>query len=104
MNPTMASVEFQTIHSSKGLEADYVVVLGLTTGGMSFPSDMVDDPILELTRTAQPEMMHGEERRLFYVALTRAKRRVWLMLDADQPSPFAFEVADIGLKQGDVRW
>ena len=103
LNPSMASVGFQTIHSSKGLEADYVVVLGLTAGFMSFPSDMVDDPILELTRTAEPEMQHGEERRLFYVALTRAKRRVWLMLDANEPSPFAHEIADIGVAQGDVR-
>ena len=103
LNPSMASVEFQTIHSSKGLEADYVVVLGLTSGFRSFPSDMVDDPILELTRTAKPEMQYGEERRLFYVALTRAKRRVWLMLDANEPSPFAHEIADIGVAQGDVR-
>ena len=100
--PANATVEFQTVHSSKGLEADYVVILGMTSGKNSFPSDIVDHPILELARTAKPEIQHGEERRLFYVALTRARRRVYLMVDNDQPSSFANEIYSIGRGTGDI--
>lgn len=100
--PDNAAVSFHTIHASKGLEANYVVVLGMSSGWMSFPSDIIEDPILELTRSSHPEMRYGEERRLFYVAVTRAMRRVYLMVDATAPSEFSSEIIDIGLINGDV--
>ena len=102
LQPANATVEFQSMHSSKGLEADYVVVLGMTSGSHAFPSGIVEHPILDLARSAKSEMAHGEERRLFYVALTRARRRVYLMVDTDQPSPFATEIASIGRGTGDI--
>ena len=100
--PTLGKVRFSTVHAAKGLEADYVVVLGLKDGKMSFPSDATDDPILALARPGLTELQFGEERRLFYVALTRAKRRAYLMVDATEPSPFGAEVGKIGRLSGDV--
>ena len=100
--PSRGKVRFSTVHAAKGLEADYVIVLGLKDGNMAFPSDATDDPVLELARPGLAEMQFGEERRLFYVALTRAKRRVYLMVDIAEPSPFADEIFQIGRRSGDV--
>ena len=85
-------VSFKTIHSSKGLEADYVIVLGLASGRFSFPSMIADDPLFELVMPLPENFEHAEERRLFYVAMTRAKRRVYLLAHSAAPSPFVTEV------------
>lgn len=89
-----ASPEFSTVHRAKGREADYVIVLDLNRGG--FPSRKEDDPLLELvlppvSGTAYP---FAEERRLFYVAMTRARRGAYLVTDADRPSPFVRELLE----------
>ena len=39
---------YMTVHGSKGLQADYVIVLGLGSGEYGFPSEIADDPLLEL--------------------------------------------------------
>lgn len=85
-------VTFKTIHGSKGLEADYVIVLGLTNGYHGFPSLIADDPVLQLAMPEPESFPHAEERRLFYVALTRAKTRVYLLTSPTRPSPFVLEV------------
>lgn len=73
------SFEYKTIHSSKGLQADYVILLGLNSGSSAFPAEKEDDPLLNLV-LPQPEIhAFAEERRLFYVALTRAKEKVYLI-------------------------
>ncbi len=85
-------LEFKTIHGSKGLQADYVILLGMQGGKLGFPSLIADDPLLELVMP-QPEMFpHAEERRLFYVALTRARHRVYLLVSKYLPSCFAEEL------------
>ena len=87
-------VEFSTIHSAKGREADYVLVLGLKNDRKGFPSQLDDDPLLELVLppSRKPAFPHAEERRLFYVALTRARRGVYLIADGAQPSSFVEEL------------
>ncbi len=85
-------IRFHTIHGSKGLEADYVIIPGLTKGAYGFPSTMVDDPVLQLAMPAGDAFPLAEERRLFYVAVTRAKRSVLLLTVAGKESPFLIEL------------
>ena len=87
-------ISYMTVHGSKGLEADYVVVLGLCSGKYGFPSEITDDPILDLVLAASEDHPNAEERRLFYVALTRARRRVFLLADGGPVSPFVQELID----------
>ena len=87
---------YMTIHGSKGIEADYVVVLGLCTGKYGFPAEITDDPLLDLVLAAPEEHPNAEERRLFYVAITRARREVFLLAEGGPPSPFAKELIDGG--------
>lgn len=87
-------VRFSTVHASKGLEADYVVIPGLTRDGAAFPSRATDDPALRLAMPAREPFRHAEERRLFYVALTRARRAVTLLTVAGRESPFIVELVN----------
>jgi len=89
-------LKYMTVHGSKGLEADYVVVLGLCSGKHGFPTEIADDPILDLVLAAPEEHANAEERRLFYVAMTRARRHVFLLADDGPPSPFVMELIDKG--------
>jgi DNA helicase-4 len=99
-----------TVHRSKGLEADYVIVNGLTANRYGFPSEIVDDPLLNLVLARPDSYQNAEERRLFYVALTRARHQVHLLVDRIRPSPFALEllnseydVVHIGRRADDER-
>lgn len=89
-------VEFITAHSSKGVQRDYVIVTGLTSLGYAFPSQIVDDPILELVLARKEKIPNAEERRLFYVAITRARKHVYLIASERAPSVFAVEVTTDG--------
>ena len=89
-------LSYMTVHGSKGLEADYVVVLGLCSGKYGFPSEIADDPLLDLVLASPEGHPNAEERRLFYVAITRAKRRVFLLADSSPPSSFVLELIDDG--------
>jgi DNA helicase-4 len=87
-------INYVTAHASKGLEADYVIVLGVETG--SFPSARENDELIDLVLPEKESYLHAEERRLFYVALTRAKHFVYVMFDSDQGSPFLTEINKYG--------
>ena len=92
--PAGLRTAFRTIHGSKGLEADHIVVPRVTSGRSGFPSTIEDDPVLTLAM-AEPDMFpFGEERRLLYVALTRARRSVTLITEAGRESPFIMELLD----------
>ena len=88
------NVEFSTVHSAKGREADYVIVLDLRDGRYGFPCRVEDDPLLEivLPPVHGRGFSHAEERRLFYVALTRARRGTHLVTDPNRPSQFVREL------------
>lgn len=91
---------WRTIHGSKGLEADYAVVLGVCTGKYAFPSEIDDDPLLNLVLAASDAHPNAEERRLLYVALTRARRQVFLLADGGAPSSFVSELTGRGYEVG----
>ena len=93
----LPNVTFSTIHSSKGLEADHVIVPNLTVGTYGFPSEIADDPVLDLAMIRPDPFPHAEERRLLYVAMTRARKRVTLIANGMRPSPFIVELVDKGL-------
>lgn len=90
---------FMTIHASKGQQAEYVIVLGLHDGRDGFPAQ-ARESIMEEGLLPQPEAFeHAEERRLAYVALTRARQQVWLLFDKAQPSVFVEHFRELGVPQ-----
>ena len=91
--PSM-SIRFMTVHASKGLEADHVIILRAGAGEMGFPSEIVDDPLLDLVLPESEKFDHAEERRLFYVALTRARKSVTVLADREKPSVFVRELIE----------
>lgn len=89
-------INFTTVHSSKGTEADYVLILNVTRGRKGFPSEIADDPILQAAMPLPEEFPFAEERRLFYVALTRARRGVFIYTLEFRRSAFLDELAKKG--------
>ena len=85
---------FLSIHRSKGLESDHIIVLGMDSGKWGFPSEIVDDPVLIMVVPESEEFPNAEERRLFYVALTRAKKSVHLVTNSSHPSSFVDELIE----------
>ena len=84
-------IEFLTVHKSKGLEADYVIILQCNKDTYGFPSMVSDDPVLNYVLTESDQYPYGEERRLFYVAITRAKIKTYILYDRRFPSVFVDE-------------
>lgn len=84
-------IEFITVHKSKGLEADYVILLQCNKDTYGFPSLVSDDPVLNYVLTNGDSFPFGEERRLFYVAITRAKIKTFVLYDKRFPSVFVNE-------------
>lgn len=85
-------IEFLTVHKSKGLEADYVILLQCNKGVYGFPSAISDSRVLNYVLTQADGFPHSEERRLFYVAITRAKRKTVVLYDLSHPSVFVKEL------------
>ncbi|CND88531.1 DNA helicase IV [Yersinia nurmii] len=91
------NIDFMTIHASKGQQAEYVIIAGLHEGGDGFPAE-ARESVLEDVLLPQPEdFPDAEERRLLYVAMTRAKHQVWLLQDSDRPSVFISQLRDLGV-------
>lgn len=89
-------INFMTVHSSKGLESDYVIILNCNSGTYGFPSEISDDPLLNFLLSKADHFPNGEERRLFYVAMTRARKHVHVITSLAAPSKFVSEIEDIG--------
>ncbi|HFK4477310.1 TPA: DNA helicase IV [Citrobacter sedlakii] len=85
-------LDFMTVHASKGQQADYVIVVGLQEGSDGFPAPARESIMEEALLPQMEDFPDAEERRLFYVALTRARHRVWLLYNKENPSRF---VADL---------
>ena len=87
-----ADLTFLTAHRSKGLGYDNVIIINAMEGVYGFPSKIVDDPVMSLVVREDRSYDHAEERRLFYVALTRTKNRVYLIAPQQRPSRFVLEL------------
>lgn len=87
-------INFKTIHASKGLEADHVIILGADNARTGFPSMIVDDPLLSLVSPEAEPFANAEERRVMYVAMTRARRTVTILASEARPSAFVTELTE----------
>ncbi|MEX2517355.1 MAG: UvrD-helicase domain-containing protein [Gammaproteobacteria bacterium] len=88
----VVDLEWSTIHAAKGLEADYVFLVNVIEAVMGLPSKIEDDSTLWIAMPDGEDYPHAEERRLFYVALTRAKRMVSIYTDVHCRSEFIAEI------------
>lgn len=85
-------LNFMTAHSSKGLTAENVIIINAKDETYGFPSKVDDDPVLNLVVSFDTSYNYAEERRLFYVALTRTKNRVFIVTPDMRPSEFIKEL------------
>lgn len=86
------NIEYRTVHQSKGLECDNVILINLKNWKAGFPNKMVDDPVLNFVKRNGDSFNYAEERRLFYVALTRTKNNVYLLAPYFKSSVFVQEL------------
>lgn len=85
---------YSTAHSSKGLGFDNVIILNGKDAILGFPSKITEDPVMKLVIKDTEKVEYAEERRLFYVALTRTKNRVFIITPIHKPSEFILEIKD----------
>lgn len=85
-------LEFMTAHRSKGLGYDNVIIVNAMDALYGFPSQIEDDPVLHYVVKDDHSIEYAEERRLFYVALTRTKNRVYIIAPQQRPSEFVREL------------
>lgn len=89
------TISFLTVHKSKGLEAGTIILLNCNSGSYGFPSTISDDPVLNYLLSATDQYQFGEERRAFYVAITRAKNELHMFCNPHTVSPFISEIDDV---------
>ena len=85
-------MKYMTVHKSKGLEAEKVIIINLENSVNGFPSKMKDSEYLKYVSPKTDNYIYSEERRLFYVALTRTKSIVILLVNESNPSTFVIEL------------
>lgn len=86
------NIKYLTIHSSKGLEEECVVIINLKDDILGIPNKIKNDKILKSVNNNIDIYPYEEERRLFYVAMTRTKSDVYLLVDKRNPSIFVKEI------------
>lgn len=91
VNYGQRQMSFMTVHQSKGLECDYIILLNCNGGTIGFPSQISDSPVLKYVLSEPDAYAFSEERRVFYVGITRAKKHTWVLYDMNNPSPFVKE-------------
>lgn len=87
-------IRYSTVHGSKGLEDDYVIIINAEDDKLGFPNKMEDDSLLNLVLSEDDKMELAEERRLWYVALTRTRNYCYILVDASCPSIFVNEIKE----------
>lgn len=87
-------MEFMTVHRAKGLGFDNVILINAIDSVYGFPSKIQDDPVLQYVVKIDRTIEYAEERRLFYVALTRTKNRVYIVTPQQRPSEFVRELVE----------
>ncbi len=87
-------LEFCSMHKSKGITRDIVIVLNMNSDLMGMPATRESDPILDAMLAQGESFPFAEERRLFYVAITRAREATYLIANRKNPSPFLFEISN----------
>ncbi|GMX66756.1 hypothetical protein Elgi_60280 [Paenibacillus elgii] len=85
-------IEFMTAHKSKGLEADHVILINARNQTTGFPNRITDDPVLSWVLTSYDTFPFAEERRLFYVALTRTMNNLYILAPEKDKSVFISEL------------
>ena len=99
---SMNNVYYRTLHSSKGLEADNVIIINMVDDYLGFPSKLKIHSVLNYVNTRNYDYKYSEERRLFYVGLTRSKNNVYLISDKNNPSEFIEELMDDSLENLEI--
>ena len=92
--------DYMTIHSAKGLESDNVIIINLTDGLYGFPNKKTDNNLKIIVNNPIDDYLYSEERRLFYVALTRTRNYVYLLTPLFKRSIFVKEIKKI-IKKSD---
>lgn len=87
-------LEFMTVHRAKGLGFDNVIIINARNELYGFPSQIQEDPVLKYVVKDDYSIEYAEERRLFYVALTRTKNRVYIVTPEQHPSKFVTELIE----------
>ena len=85
-------IKYLTVHRSKGLEEETVIIINLENKEWGFPNKIKDEKILKYILPKKEKCKYAEERRLFYVALTRTKNETFLLVDKNNPSIFVKEI------------
>ena len=86
------NLTFSTVHGSKGLEEDYVIIINADDARLGFPNKMEDDELLDMVLSSKSGYEYAEERRLWYVALTRTRSYTYIIANNENPSIFVKEI------------
>ena len=86
------NIKYLTVHRSKGLECENVILLKASNEYLGFPSKIMNNKIFSLIDKNNEEIDYAEERRLFYVALTRCKDKIYILVPRNNPSYFIEEI------------
>ena len=86
------NTRYLTVHMAKGLEEESVVLIKFSNDYLGFPSKIENNRLLTLINDSDEDIPYAEERRLFYVALTRCKKRIYILVPKDNPSIFLKEI------------
>ena len=85
---------YSTVHGSKGLEEDFVILLNADDSRLGFPNKMEDDELLDMVLSSKSNYEYAEERRLWYVALTRTRTYTYIIASSSNPSCFVQEIEE----------